>query len=236
MDHAGWLTDVYGPRLTGSPALSESADWAADRLSSWGLTNIHRDTFPFGQGWSLIRFSAHLVEPQVQPFIGFPKTWTPGTNGPVIAEVVRVSIRSEDDFDRYRGTLAGKIVLTQPARAVEMLEGTLVGRWTGALLEEAQRTPFTERDPFLHDEGRRRRSGGAALQTRIQRFFVDEGVVAMLDRGGNAFRVRGDNQMSWLTQRTDGGTLFRGAGPARLARLRARPSGRSRDDGAQTGA
>ena len=64
MDHAGWLTDVYGPRLTGSPAISQAAEWVTDRLTEWGLTNIHRETFPFGRGWSLVRFSAHLVEPR----------------------------------------------------------------------------------------------------------------------------------------------------------------------------
>ena len=213
MDHAGWLSDVYGPRLTGSPALSQAADWVTDRLTEWGLTNIQRETFPFGRGWSLVRFSAHLVEPQVQPFIGWPKTWTPGTNGPVTAEVVRVDIGSDDDFEQYRGALAGKIVLTQPARGVEMLDGTIVGRWTDALLEEAQQTTFTERDPFYNEAARRGRRGGPSLQTRIQQFFVDEGVVAALDRGSDAYLVRGDNQMSWLTQRTDGGTVFISNGP-----------------------
>ncbi len=52
-----------------------------------------------------MRFSAHLVEPQVEPLIGFPGSWTSGTNGAVVAEVVRVQIENEADFDKYRGTL-----------------------------------------------------------------------------------------------------------------------------------
>ena len=52
------------------------------------------------------------MEPQIQPLIGYPKTWTPGTDGTVIADVVRVDIGSEADMDEYRGKLEGKIVLT----------------------------------------------------------------------------------------------------------------------------
>ena len=78
------------------------------KFAEWGLANPHLETFPFGKGWSLVRFSAHLIEPQVEPLIGFPGSWTPGTNGPVIADVVRVQIESEADFEKYRGKLEGQ--------------------------------------------------------------------------------------------------------------------------------
>ena len=28
MDHISWLSDVYGPRLTGSPAIQQASEWA----------------------------------------------------------------------------------------------------------------------------------------------------------------------------------------------------------------
>src|SRR5512141_2179473 len=123
MDHISWLSDVYGPRLTGGPGIMQASDWAIKKFGEWGLVNAHRETWAFGKGWSLVRFSAHMVEPQVQPLVGFPGSWSPGTNGPVIAEVVRVQIDTEADFEKYRGKLAGTIVLTQPERPVAMLEG-----------------------------------------------------------------------------------------------------------------
>ena len=101
----------------------QASDWAIRKFTEWGLANPHRETFAFGKGWSLVRFSAHMIEPQVQPIIGFPGSWTAGTNGTVTADVVRVQIDSDADFERYRGKLAGKIVLTQPEREVPMLEG-----------------------------------------------------------------------------------------------------------------
>src|SRR5438045_1400390 len=90
MDHLGWLTDVYGPRLTGSPGMLQASDWVIRTFNRWGLANAHRETFEFGKGSSLVRFSAHMIEPQVQPLIGFPVAWSAGTKGTVVASVVRV--------------------------------------------------------------------------------------------------------------------------------------------------
>jgi carboxypeptidase Q len=202
LDHVSWLSDVYGPRLQGSPAMRQAAEWVEKRLTGWGLANVHQEKWPFGRGWALLRFSANMIEPQVQPLIGVPRSWTPGTNAVVTAEVVRVDIHSDADFEKYRGKLAGKIVLTQPAREVKMLEGTVVQRWNDALLKEAMTMPIPAPQPPEPLPQR------PTLADRIQQFFVDEHVVAALDRGSDAYLVPGDNQMSWRTQRTDGGTIF----------------------------
>ena len=49
LDHISWLSDVYGPRLTGGPAISQAADWAAKKFGEWGLANTHRETWTFGK-------------------------------------------------------------------------------------------------------------------------------------------------------------------------------------------
>jgi carboxypeptidase Q len=203
MDTVGWLADVYGPRLTGTPSLTQAADWAEKKMGEWGLKNIHKERWPFGKGWSLVRFSAHMVEPQIQPLIGYPKSWTPGTKGTVTGEVVRVDINSDADFEKYRGKLAGKIVLTQPVREVKMLEGIVVQRWNDPLLKEAETTPLAPLAPeTVRDPSK------PTLADRIQHFYAKEGVVAALDRGADAYMVAGDNQMAWRTQHVDGGTIF----------------------------
>ena len=220
MDHISWLSDVYGPRLTGGPGIMQASDWAIKKFGEWGLVNAHRETWAFGKGWSLVRFSAHMVEPQVQPLIGFPGSWSPGTNGPVIADVVRVQIETEADFEKYRGKLAGKIVLTQPERAVAMLEGTIVHRMGEKELEEAATTPIPRPraggpgrgrggDPSRRGGSRGRGRGGAqALRGRIAQFFKAEGVVAIFDRGGDAVLMSVGSDLSFQQQRTDGGTIF----------------------------
>jgi len=72
MDHIFWLADVYGPRLTGSPGIQQASEWAMKTFNEWGLANAHQERWKFGKGWSLVRFNANLVEPQVQPLIGCP--------------------------------------------------------------------------------------------------------------------------------------------------------------------
>jgi len=202
MEHVSWLTDVYGPRLTGSPAMLQASDWVLRKFGEWGLEHPHRHPFPFGKGWSLVRFSAHLVEPQVQPLIGVVTAWTPGTAGTVVAEVVRVQIDSEADLEKYRGKLAGKIILTQPARPVAMLDGPLVSRMTPAQLAEAETTPIppAPKGPA---------PAALALRERMQRqtFFRSEGVVAIFERGTDALLSPVGNDMAEMGQRVDGGTI-----------------------------
>src|SRR5512132_4403092 len=36
-----FLTDVYGPRLTGSPNLKAAAEWAIKQMQAWGFENAH---------------------------------------------------------------------------------------------------------------------------------------------------------------------------------------------------
>jgi len=209
MDHISWLSDVYGPRLTGSPAIQQASEWAMKKFAEWGLTSAHQEKWAFGKGWSLVRFSANLVEPQVQPLIGYPHEWSSGTKGDVTADVVRVQITSEADFAKYHGTLAGKIVLVQPVRAVRMLEGPIILKMTDADLTEAETTPIPAA-PGGRGGGR---DVGDALRTlafrqKLQDFYVAEGVVALFDRGSDSDMAAGGSDLSWQQQHTDGGTIF----------------------------
>jgi carboxypeptidase Q len=221
MDHIGWLTDVFGPRLTGGPGIKQASDWAIGKFTEWGLANPHRETFAFGKGWSLVRFSAHLLEPQVQPLIGFPAAWTPGTNGAVTADVVRVQIDSDADFERYRGKLSGRIVLTQPERDVPMLEGLVVHRMDRSAFEEAATTPVLRAPaPAANDDddedddedragtGRGARERASSLAARVARFYKAEGVVATFNRGSDGVMASIGSNLTARQQRTDGGTIF----------------------------
>src|SRR3989442_5693494 len=98
LDHVSWLADVYGPRLQGSPAMRQAAEWVEKKFGAWGLVNVHQEKWPFGRGWALVRFSANMTEPQVQPLIGVPRSWTTGTTGAINAEDDRVDIHSDADI------------------------------------------------------------------------------------------------------------------------------------------
>lgn len=119
MQTLSYLSDVIGPRLTGSPNLKRANEWTRDTMTSWGLTNAHLEAWgPFGRGWSLKRYSAQVIEPQDIPLISCPNAWSPGFDQPLVADVVYFDATNTADMDRFKGKLKGAIVLNGAAREV----------------------------------------------------------------------------------------------------------------------
>lgn len=119
MEILSYLTDVYGPRLTGSPEYKQAAEWASSRLKQWGVQNVHFEKWgPFGKGWTLKRFATNVTKPRVFPLIAYPKAWSPGTKGTIDGEVVYFNVKSDTDFAKYKGQLKGKFVLISDPREV----------------------------------------------------------------------------------------------------------------------
>ena len=178
MDTLSYLTDVYGSRLTNSPGLRAASDWAIERLKDWQLAGVRKEAWgPFGRGWSNERFVAHVTEPTPWPILGFPKAWTPGTNGVVTAETILAVIDREEEFPQWAGKLSGKIVLASRTRRVKPLFKATGRRFTPSDLDEmAKRLPLS---------GRRARAYGSSgeFNRQLMRFFAHEGVVAVLAPG-----------------------------------------------------
>ncbi len=211
MDDMFYLTDVHGPRLTGSPNFKAAGDWAVARLKDYGLVNVREEKWgPFGRGWQNKHFEAALVEPQYAPLIGLPLAWTASTDGTVTGEPILVNIRTEADFDKYKGKLKGKIVMTQPAKEIGFVTTPLGRRYTSdELAEEEQaqmpgpsalgprRGNFPGIDPNMTPEERRKAMAERRqLQEKIAEFFKNEGALVQLSYGYNG----------------DGGTVFASSG------------------------
>ncbi len=119
MDILSWLTDVCGPRLTASPGYRRAMDWTEKTMRGWGLQNVHAEGFgPWGLGWSIKRFTASMVEPEVTPLIAYPKAWSPGC-GSVRAEAVYLDAGRDSSLASYRGKLKGKIVFLSDPREIK---------------------------------------------------------------------------------------------------------------------
>ncbi len=179
MEIMSYLTDVYGPRLAGSPNIRKAGDWVQQKFKEWGLENIHAEKYDFGRSWELKRFQAHMVEPVYSPLIAFPKAWTPGTNGLVRGEAIRVDINSEADIEKYRGKLKGMFVLTQPAREVEAHFTADAKRYTDEDLVNIARMP----EPGQLRRFMRQPGGfpNRALIRKVNEFYLSEGVAAVLE-------------------------------------------------------
>jgi carboxypeptidase Q len=209
MDHAFYLTDVHGPRLTGSPQLRSAAEWVSKRFEEWGLANVTLEKWgPFGRGWSQVKFAAHLKEPQYAPLIGFSRPWSPGTNGLVSAQPILAVIESEADMEKFKGKLRGKIVLldaprqlapqTTPlskvfsdadlAAEINALRPSTSG-YNGTLGGPAPNAAATAVTGPRSASGRPLR--GEALQqfkNRLNKFLTDEGALVAITTG---FRMDG---------------------------------------------
>jgi hypothetical protein len=115
MELASGLMDGIGERLTGSPNMQRANEWTRDQLASFGLSNAHLEAWgPFGRGWANQYVNVRMTSPDVSPLLAYAKAWTPGTNGVVTGKCMRVKIENKKDFDKYRGKLAGMILIFGP--------------------------------------------------------------------------------------------------------------------------
>ena len=125
MDHSQIMktmhmfTDLYGPRLTGSPNHKAAADWAVKQMTSWGLENAHLEPWDFKHpGWLNERLTAHLISPVKDPLVCEVLAWTPSTKGTVQASALQLVVPDRVTqgqlkifLNNYKAKVRGKIVL-----------------------------------------------------------------------------------------------------------------------------
>lgn len=204
MEIARMMTDVYGPRLTGSPQLDRAEAWAMDQLADWGITDSHLDDWgPFGRGWSLERFSLTVTSPSTFLVQSYPKAWTSSTDGPISGELRIVDIQSDEDFDEYRGKLEGKFVLISPMPDVEPHFEPLAKRKSDAtLLDLANALQPVDGGRHYSPE----RIARYRFEQKVNSFILEQHPAAVFDAGwrgdlGTIFvsqaSVPGPTTMSW---------------------------------------
>ena len=68
MEIASWLTDVHGPRLTGSANAQKAGEWAVSKMKEWGLTSVALEPWAdknnqFAYGWTNEKFYMTVGRP-----------------------------------------------------------------------------------------------------------------------------------------------------------------------------
>jgi len=189
MEIMSWLTDVYGPRLTGSPIAKQAGDWTLEQFRAWGLANPHYEWWgPFGRGWTNERTFAQVTAPVPFPVVAYPPAWSDGTQGPVNAEVIYVpnTTRTAEAFAPFRGKLKGRIVVMQEPSEVEPLMDAPGRRYTREQLD-ALANPYPVRNGSGFGGGRGRGqqdAPGVGTPIDLNQCLLDEGVAAILRPGG----------------------------------------------------
>lgn len=178
MEIAGWMTDVYGPRLTGSPMLDKATDWAVKTLKEWGMENVHTESWgPFGRGWELEHFEMHAAAPNYFPIIAYPKAWSPSVKGTAKGGVVYLDAASEEELEAYRGKLKGKFVLLDTIRKVNEWFDPPARRYEADDLLNLANAPMPTPRTF-----RGYRGSGQRFSTTLWTFLQEEKPLAVIDR------------------------------------------------------
>jgi carboxypeptidase Q len=149
MEYASALMDGIGPRLTGSPNLKRANEWTRDQLAAMGCSNAHlEDWGEFGMGWQQLNAWVRMTSPDTAVFIAQAAPWSPSTNGAVDGPSVSLEIKKDEDIDKYRGKLAGKIVLLGEMREVKPVDKPLFRRLDEQDLAKEAEYPLSEHDEY----------------------------------------------------------------------------------------
>lgn len=185
MEHLSWLCDVYGPRLTGSPNLRKAQRWSQERFRQYGSSAKLEEWGPFGRGWRCDRVTMSVIGDNPWPVIAYAKAWSPGTSGPVEAEVVHVASMTAAELKA--ADLRGKIVLMEAMREIEEPFADLSKRHDAAsllkLADQQQVEALGSRDRASRARSRDGFRMGFQKRQQMMAIVQEKGPLAIVDRG-----------------------------------------------------
>ncbi len=202
MEYASALMDGIGPRLTGSPNAKKANDWTRDQFTAMGCSNAHlEDWGEFGMGWEQVNTWIRMTSPDTAVFIAQAAPWSPSTKGPVSGPAVWVDLKDEKDFEKYKGQLAGKIVLLGDMREVKPVDKALFTRNDEAELKKIEEYPLGQ---DRSQQARERYLQTLAFRERVGKFLAAEGAAAVIlpsrdgeNSGGSGGTIFDDNGSSF---------------------------------------
>jgi carboxypeptidase Q len=151
-----FLTDVYGPRLTGSPNHENAAKWAVKQMESWGLVNGHLEPWDFARaGWLNEEAAGHIVSPVKDNLVFEVLAWTPSTNGPITGDAVPFVTPTGPEAPRNpnaaggRGAAQGPTFLGPTEEELNRYFSEMAPRIRGAMVFVGApvKVPFQEQAP-----------------------------------------------------------------------------------------
>ncbi|MEO2196947.1 MAG: M20/M25/M40 family metallo-hydrolase [bacterium] len=230
------LTDVYGPRLTGSPNLEAAGRWAIEQMEAWGLTAGRMEPFDFGHaGWSNERLSVHLVSPVTDALVVEALAWTPGTDGALRAGVFQLTVPERPTSDTLeahlrgvRNEVQGKVVLVGPHTEVGVSLNAAARRREDAELSRQFNAP----PPAAPRGGRGGRGGGRdrespdrkltarEVEARVAAFLREAGAVARVnDAGRDHGQIRAFHNRTYDVSQVVPTVVMRNEDYGRISRL-----------------
>jgi len=188
-DLAFGLTDFAGPRLTGSTGGDRGNEWAKKKMEEFGFQNVRiEEAGDFNRGgWDNLKTYAAMTAPYYANFACNPVAWTGSTNGLIKSEVVLVDIRTENDLEKYKGKLSGKIIMMPSSMntSYEISYEPLATRYSDEQLKQMEMESAPQRgrrpgQPF----DMAALMAGRLLRTKLDELLRNEGAAVILNNSG----------------------------------------------------
>jgi hypothetical protein len=224
------LTDVHGPRLTGSPNVKAAAEWAVERMTEWGLENGRLEPWAFGHpGWANERLSAHIVAPVKDHLVVEALAWTPGTDGPIRAHATHLIVPAQPTKDtlsahleQSRSAMRGKVVLVGAPQRIPVA-------FTASPLRRDDRELLAQFDPAIVPSAATPpppsspRPGvltATQLDEHVNRFLLESGaLVRVNDAGRDHSQIRAFANRSYDPATAPPTVVMRNEDYGRISRL-----------------
>ena len=196
------FTDVYGPRLTGSPNHKAAAEWAVKQMTAWGLENAHLEPWDFKHsGWLNERLTAHLISPVKDPLVCEVLAWTPSTKGTVQASAYQLVLPERPTqeqltivLNNLKAKVRGKIVLVGKPASIAVNFNPPAKRQTD---EQAQQRYGPNARPFAFPTpsptptpaaNAPRPLTGRQVDEQLDTFLKESGALVRVNDAGREFR------------------------------------------------
>jgi len=173
-----YLSDIIGPRMTGSANLKRANDWTAEKFKEYGLENVKLEPWEIPVGWERGFVHLRMVEPNNgKDLTAASMAWTPGTKGRFVGEVIVVQAKDKEELEqKYKGKLKNAILMLAPPSNVMPI--TEIGK------PREQRQPGQQRPaPDKQGQPIRRQFQGAgnfAIRQLVQEMAKQEGAACVL--------------------------------------------------------
>ncbi|PLR10265.1 peptidase M28 [Caulobacter flavus] len=186
MAHAESLVDDVGARLMGSPSMRRAYDWALARMRTLGLSDPRLEPIgPFGLSWRQTLAWARMIAPDQAQFAAAASPWSVATRGAVEGEAVAVRLETDEDLRRFKGRLAGKVVLLG-APTASPADGPAVVRHSDEQVSRGEAAEAVRAYYRTVVERRARQGREGLFKARRNAFLAAEGVRAVVIDGGAA--------------------------------------------------
>jgi len=226
-----YFSDVYGPRLTGSPNHKAAGEWAVKQMLTWGFDNAQLEAWDFGYpGWVNERASGFITAPVQDSLVFEVLAWTPGTKGAVKGQAFQMNLPerpTQEEFTAYlngiKTQVADKMILMgkpavlpvnfePPAKRID--DETLKRRFDPTATPQPFPTPRPQPSP---------RAGQLTppqIAEQLDKFLLDNrAAVRINDAGREHGQIRAFNNRSFDVTKVVPTVVLRNEDFGRIARL-----------------